>query len=89
MSRTPESVIIVQWHDVETDAPPEKKLLMVTGDSGYVNNKDFLCLAYYDEQYRPRLGGEIRWQSVTNDSLSDCGWYPKRWAHPINLENVP
>lgn len=89
MSRDSETVVIVQWHDIDKEQPPENQLLMVTGLSGYRTHPDFLCLAYYDEKYRPRLDdGEIRWLDVTNTALSDFSFKPLRWAYPINLENT-
>lgn len=73
------------WWKIDEFKPPEKKLVMVTGPSGYVTHTKFMTLAYYDEEYRPSRGGPIRWLSVTNDALSDCSWYPTHWALPIDL----
>lgn len=75
----------VNWHRIEDFVPPQRKLVMVTGPSGYVTHTKFLALAYVDEQYRTSHGGRLRWQTVTNDDLSDCGFYPTHWALIINL----
>jgi len=75
----------IKWFKVEDFEPPQKTLLMVTGPSGYSTYKKFLALAYVDEDYRPSKGGPLRWQSVTDDSLSDNSWYPTHWARPVEL----
>jgi hypothetical protein len=75
---------MVNWHAIADKAPPQKELLMVTGPSGYSTHTRFLGLAYIDEDYRPSRGGALRWQSVTNDSLTDGGFYPTHWARQIN-----
>jgi hypothetical protein len=75
----------LDWKEIEKCKPPENTLLTLTGPSGYIRYKKFLCLGYYDEDFRPSHGGRIRWQSVTNDSISDNGWYPTHWAYPIEL----
>lgn len=75
----------VVWHRVDEVKPPEKRLLMVTGDSTYCTHKQFLTLAYYDEDYRPSRGGPLRWLSVQNDALTDQSWVPTHWAFPIEL----
>ncbi|TGQ19270.1 hypothetical protein [Mesorhizobium sp. M00.F.Ca.ET.217.01.1.1] len=77
-----------EWHKITDRAPPEKQLLMVAGPSGYCTHKTFLALAYIDEDYRPSRGGPLRWLDVTNESLSDLGWYPTHWAHQINLPEI-
>ncbi|WP_287353586.1 hypothetical protein [Mesorhizobium sp.] len=76
---------MTNWHKIEDYAPPQRELVMVTGPSGYVTHTKFLELAYVDEEYRPSRGGALRWQTVTNDALSDCGFYPTHWARIINL----
>lgn len=76
---------VAVWFKVAEVAPPQKKLLMVTGSSGYRTHQQFLQLAYVDENYRPAVNGKLRWQAVTNDALSDAGFYPTHWAFPINL----
>ncbi|MER9911679.1 hypothetical protein NKJ71_13700 [Mesorhizobium sp. M0050] len=76
---------MVEWKKIEDATPPEKKLLMVTGPSGYSTHGKFLSLAYIDEEFRPSRGGPLRWQTVTSDSLSDDGFYPTHWALPIEL----
>jgi hypothetical protein len=77
-----------EWFPVAV-RPPEKKLVMVTGPSGYANHKTFLALAYYDNKYRPPLAdGEIRWLDVCNAALMDQSWIPTHWAHPIVLPTV-
>lgn len=75
----------VAWFDVSDVEPPQKTLLMVTGSSGYRTHRQFLELAYVDEDFRPSRGGPRRWQSVQNDSLSESGYVPTHWAYPINL----
>lgn len=81
----------VRWFQVNpkltnNGLPPDKKLVMVTGDSGYVTHKKFLTFAYLDQQYRPwKEGEEPRWLNVQNDALTDCGWRPKHWAYPLKL----
>jgi hypothetical protein len=80
---------MVNWHRIEDMAPPERELVMVTGPSGYVTHKQFLELAYYDEEYRPSRGGPIRWLSVQNDALSDFSYFPTHWARPIALPGLP
>lgn len=82
---------MIVWHNVADNPPPQKTLLMVTGSSGYATHTKFLTLAYIDEEYRPSRGGPLRWQSVTNDSLSDNSWHPTHWAWPLGLpgEEVP
>jgi hypothetical protein len=75
----------IQWKEIEKCKPPEDTLLMVTGPSGYITHKKFLCIAYYDETYRPSFNDRIRWQSVSNDSLSDCGWHPTHWSYLMEL----
>lgn len=79
---------MVNWHKIEDLAPPQRELVMVAGPSGYVTHKSFLELAYVDEEYRPSRGGELRWQTVTNDSLSDYGFFPTHWARPVALPEV-
>jgi hypothetical protein len=78
---------MITWYKVETYPPPDKQLLLVTGDSGYVNHKRFMTLAYIDESYRPSKGGPPRWLNVQNDELIDQGWEPTHWAY--NTINYP
>jgi len=76
----------VVWFQVDHVKPPQKMLLMTSGPSGYNAPRDqFLALAYVDEDFRPSLGGALRWQTVTDDDLSDNGWVPTHWAYPVNL----
>lgn len=75
----------VQWYRVEDHEPPQRKLVMVTGDSGYITHRQFLELAYLDDSYRPRHDGPPRWLSVQSDALSDKGWRPTHWAEPLEL----
>lgn len=75
----------VKWFKVSEVNPPEQVTLMVTGDSGYVTRRKFLELAYIDESFRPSRGGELRWLSVQNESLSESGYRPTHWAYPISL----
>jgi len=76
---------MVNWHSIDEMAPSQRELVMVTGPSGYVTHQRFLELAYVDEDFRPSRGGQLRWQTVTNDALSDCGFYPTHWARQINF----
>jgi hypothetical protein len=76
----------ITWYRVDYTSPPENTILMVTGDSGYITHSRFLCLAYFDETFRPRLRpDEIRWLDVQNNALTDCGWVPEFWAFPVEL----
>lgn len=77
----------VNWLRIEDHEPPQKTLLMVTGDSGYAHHKKFLTLARVDDEYRPRLAsdGPLRWINVQDSALSDQGWYPTHWAEMIPL----
>ena len=75
---------MINWHKIDNLPPPERDLVMVTGPSGYSKHNRFLALAYFDEEYRPSRGGPLRWQTVTNDDLSDCGFVPTHWAWPAN-----
>ncbi|ABF71340.1 p092 [Rhizobium phage 16-3] len=75
----------IAWLKVSEVAPPQRTLLMVTGSSGYRTYRQFLELAYVDEEYRPSRGGPLRWQTVQNDALSDFGYEPTHWAYPITL----
>lgn len=75
----------VVWFQVDHVKPPHKKLLMVSGPSGYAVHEQFLALAYIDEEFRPSRGGPLRWQTVMSDALADNGWVPTHWAYPINL----
>lgn len=72
------------WHKISDMPPPQKELVVVTGPSGYVTHTRFLELAYVDEEFRPSRGGPLRWQTVTNDALSDGGFYPTHWARQLN-----
>lgn len=75
----------ITWHNVRFKMPEEKKLVMLTGDSGYLTHVKFLTLGYYDEEYRPSHGGETRWLDVQNEALLDQGWTPTHWAELIQL----
>lgn len=75
----------LEWKDVHKCKPPEDTLLMVTGDSGYITHKKFLCLAYYDEEFRPSRDNNIRWLNVCNDELTDNCWRPTHWSYPVAL----
>ncbi|KEA07504.1 hypothetical protein [Rhizobium rhizogenes] len=79
---------VVAWFKVSDVTPPQNTLLMVTGSSGYRTHRQFLELAYVDEDYRPSRGGPLRWQSVQNDALLDAGYVPTHWAYPIDLPEV-
>ncbi len=73
------------WNPIFKLKPPEFKLVMVCGDSGYSLHMQFIALAYYNNDYRPPLDGRIRWLDVTGTALSDYGWVPSHWAWPIGL----
>jgi len=75
---------MLNWHKIEDMPPPERELVCVTGDSGYVTHKRFLELAYIDEEFRPSRGGPLHWLNVMNDALSDCGFHPTHWARQPN-----
>lgn len=66
----------IDWINVFHAFPEEKKLVMVTGDSGYRSNKQFLCLAYRSSN---------TWLDVQGEPLRDMGWVPTHWAEPIQL----
>lgn len=72
----------IEWLPVEHFKPPQKELLLVTGPSGYITHKKFVTLAYVDDEYRMPFPDDypLRWQTVSNDSLSDSGHYPEFWA---------
>lgn len=66
----------IEWINVFHSFPNENELVMVTGDSGYMTNKLFLCLAYRSSDV---------WLDVQGEHLTDMGWVPTHWAKPINL----
>ncbi len=76
----------INWFNVLITLPGENELVMVTGDSGYMTHTKFLCLAYYDSEFRPPYNdGRIRWLDVQQDALMERGWVPTHWAKPIRL----
>lgn len=75
----------VHWFNCDITMPDERKLVLLTGPSGYVTHPKFLTLGYYDNEYRPPINGRTRWLNVQNDDLSDQGWVPTHWAKAINL----
>lgn len=76
----------IEWWHVKYKAPPEKTLLMLTGDSGMRTHKKFLVLGYYDNEFRPPYpNGDIRWLDIRHDALLDRGYRPIYWALPIVL----
>lgn len=82
------SVVILggaTWRRVADHPPPQKRTLMVSGDSGYRGISKFLTLARVDEEFRPSLGGPLRWVDHAGDSLMGSGWTPEWWALPIAL----
>lgn len=80
--------ILNEWTAVNDAEPPQKMLVKVTGDSGYVKHMKFMTLAYIDDDYRPRRAGPPRWLNVQNDELLDQGWVPTHWA-PFDPEELP
>lgn len=77
---------LIKWFSLKNEDAPKpspKTPLMVTGRDTKGNK--FLCLAYYDEEFRPSLDGQIRWLDDTDTALSDYGLYPEWWAKPIWL----
>lgn len=77
-----------KWTPVSEQEPPQRRLVKVTGDSGSVRYIKFLTLAYLDDDYRPRHGGQPRWLDVTHTALSDYGFAPMHWA-PFDLGELP
>lgn len=75
----------ITWTAVSESLPPDRRFVMVTGDSGYTTTRNFLTLARLDKEFRPPINGRLRWLGINNDDLSDCGWRPTHWAEPINL----
>jgi len=76
----------VNWYDVSKVMPQQKRIVMLTGDSGMVGDKArFLTLGFYDNEYRPPRNGKTRWLDVINTDLSDYGFEVTHWAEPIAL----
>lgn len=76
---------MIDWISVDDRMPGERRLVMVTGESGYIKFSNFLTLAYYDEKFRPSKGGATRWLDLADDALLDHGWMPTHWAEVINF----
>jgi len=75
----------VQWHEIATNKPPEKSLLMLSGPSHSNIHPKFLALGYHEEKFRPRFDGKIRWLDQHGDPFSDLGYEPEHWAFPMEL----
>jgi hypothetical protein len=67
--------IVPEWIAVSERVPDSTRTVVVAGENGYIRRKRFMCLAYYDAEYRPRSP----WQTVQDSSLSDYGWEPTHW----------
>ena len=78
----------IDWQKITEKKPPEKTLLMVCGDSGYMRHTQFLVLAYYDNEFRPPINGRTRWLGVDNQPLMDNSWVPSHWAYPTKMPPV-
>jgi hypothetical protein len=67
-------------HRVEDWKPiasaPEKRWVLVRGDSGYMGCKVFVTIAKCDREFRPLSP----WADVQNSGLSDRGWTPLEWT---------
>lgn len=71
----------ILWHRADDTLPPPRKVVMVTGESGYMPPNDrFLTLAYREPDYP-----FAPWRSMTSDALDEVGWHPTHWAERVPL----
>ena len=76
----------LHWHDLENSSPTERRAVLLTGPSGYRGPVEkFVVMGYFDEKFRPRGDGPIRWLMDNGDELSDFGWIPTHWRYPEAL----
>ncbi len=74
-----------QWRSIAEHKPPECVKLQICGPSYLVpvsGATHYLLIAYYDEQFRPSHDGNIRWQTLGNNAVTDEYAQPTHWAYP-------
>lgn len=79
---------IIEWIPLDQQLPLDQRMVLLTGPSGMTSTSHFVVVGQRSMAYRPPIRGKIRWLSVINTDLSDCGFEPTHWAPLPNLPDL-